>query len=83
MEDKQLNYFLCLAKPARQLFIDFYLFDVFASAVCETSVVLGFQSIHKHTEIKLDMQAPTLSRRLWILQTFLLIISPEVSVHWL
>ena len=45
---------------SRQWFIDFYLVGVFAFIVWKISLEFHFQFIHKHTEIKLDIQLATL-----------------------
>ena len=45
---------------SRQWFTDFYLVGVFAFIVWKISLEFRFQFIHKHTEIKLDIQLATL-----------------------
>lgn len=42
---------------SRQLFIEFSLIGVFAFIVWKISLELGFQFIHKHTEMKLDIDS--------------------------
>lgn len=82
VNDKQLNFFLCVVKTVQDSYLLILTSLRFLFLLFEKNLSCAWFLVYiLNTEIELDMQMPTPSWLLYILKTFLVMISPKVFVY--